>query len=67
MSESEDVGCVGATILSIGAVVLGAVLLWAYGSFKAQSFANVTGQRVDWWDAIWLDLRVMEPVKDSKP
>ena len=51
-------------IALVGAIFLGAVLVWVLASsVEARAFERVTGKRVSTWDAMFLDLRVMEPAQ----
>ena len=51
-------------ILIILIFVLGGPICWVTSSyFESQSYNRLTGAHTTTWDAMFLQLRVMEPVK----
>ena len=48
-------------IVILLAIVLVSPIVGAYN--KAKVFNKLTGKSVTTWEALWVDLRVMEPVK----
>lgn len=52
------------TVLMTVGVFLISITIWIGRSyFEAKSYNNVTGKQVSTWDAMFLDLRIQEPVK----
>ena len=60
MDKDEDTP---ATLVIVGVVVLMLGGVWYCASQEAAAYHRVTGKYVTWWDAVWLDLRVQEPVR----
>ena len=45
-------------------IVVGVIALALFQpKFEAESYTRLTGKKVNYWDAVWLDLRVQEGVK----
>lgn len=52
------------TIITMFGCLLIALVLWIVSSkFEAEAFYRLTGKKVSTWDAMFLDLRVQEPMK----
>ena len=50
-----------------GLLLLSVVAHSVVSYFEARAYTNVTGRHVSTWDAMFLDLRVQEPVAESQP
>lgn len=70
---SRWLDALGFTPLEKGIVIAIVVLFFlAVGTgimqpyYEAKAFERVTGKKVGYWDAVFLDLRVQEQTKESK-
>lgn len=54
--ENTLYGCFGFIFIFI-------ILFYIIGSlFEAQVFTKLTGQEVSWWDALWVNLHITQPI-----
>lgn len=51
-------------------LLIGGILLFLYLTtrilqpyFEADAYNRLTGKKVTYWDAVWLDLRIQEQIK----
>ncbi len=61
--KSLQVSFVGVLITLTFIAVIGFFFIQPY--FEARAYERVTGKSVTYWDAMFLDLRVQEPVKEK--
>ena len=47
-------------------VCLFLVAVVVFAAFEADTYRRLTGKNVTTWDALWVDLRVQEPVREDK-
>jgi hypothetical protein len=48
-----------------GVIVVLGVSIWLVASFmEAKTYTKLTGKPVSTWDAMWIQLRVQEPIND---
>jgi len=48
----------------VAVFLLGCGCVWVGGSFmEAKTYTELTGKRVTCWQAMWVDLRVIEPAR----
>ena len=67
MSYSEDKLPAGCAIMGfLGILAIIGIIALAQASFEADAYRRLTGKNVTTWDAIWLDLRVNEEIKERK-
>ena len=59
--DKESVAGIG-VMLGFGVLLLGWHVLRS--SWEAEAYTRLTGKSVTTWDAIFLDLRVQEPIKE---
>ena len=51
----------------LGLLLIGAVSWWVVkSSFEASTYNRLTGANVSTWDAMWVELRVQEPLNNAR-
>ena len=63
MDDDSILGLWWYVIVGILMVALMGGWVWIQSHQEAAAYGRVTGKGVSWWDAVWLDLRVQEPVQ----
>ena len=46
--------------------LLGGVAVFVQAKMESATFNKLTGAQTTWWDAMWVELRVMEAPKENK-
>lgn len=58
--KSEMAALAGCIALVIGVVSA----VWVFKStMESRTYNRLTGAKTTWWDAMWVELRVMEPTR----
>ena len=53
------------TVACASVVIVIALALWVTKShFEARTYTELTGKEVTTWQALWVELRVIEPAKE---
>ena len=60
--EQDIIGGIVVAIL-LASVVVGTCLFYAY--MEARTYRELTGKQATTWQALWVDLRVMDSVKQD--
>lgn len=62
MSTNEEIRTIKVTAFFLSAIIAVACFCWVVKShFEARTYTELTGRTVTTWQAMWVQLRVIEP------
>lgn len=66
LDQDQRASCLASALILVACGTIGMVAWVTASHFEAQAFNRVTGNDVSTWDAMFIELRVQEPVLPSK-
>ena len=63
---SKDVATIIVCSAFLSVILFASVVCWVIGShFESKTYTELTGRTVTTWQAMWVQLRVIEPAKED--